>query len=63
MLELTGSNVSTTYITCPADPTKSLGIKLSVLVLIVKNMERYFTFEVQVCESGIFFDISFLSQS
>lgn len=30
--------------------TKNLGIKLPVLVLIVKNMERYFTFEVQVLD-------------
>lgn len=47
-LELIGNNVSTTYITCPADLTKTLGIKLPILVLIVKNMDRYFTFEVQV---------------
>ncbi|VDK22706.1 unnamed protein product [Taenia asiatica] len=50
VLELVGNNVSTTYITCPADMTKNLGIKLPILVLIVKNMERYFTFEVQVLD-------------
>ena len=43
-----GTNVSTTYITCPADPRKTLGIKLPYLVMIVKNMKKYFTFEVQV---------------
>ena len=26
-----GTNVSTTYITCPADPSKTLGIKLPFL--------------------------------
>ena len=39
---------STTYITCPCDPNKTLGIKLPYLVMIVKNMNKYFTFEVQV---------------
>jgi len=40
---------STTYITCPADPVKTLGIKLPFLVMIIKNLKKYFTFEVQVC--------------
>ena len=48
VLEIVGVNVSTTYITCPADPKKTLGIKLSYLVMIVKNLSKYFTFEVQV---------------
>ena len=52
VLEIVGTNVSTTYITCPADPRKTLGIKLPYLVMIVKNMKKYFTFEVQVrCNS------------
>lgn len=51
VLEVVGSNVSTTYITCPADPRKTLGIKLPYLVMIVKNLKKYFTFEVQVCRS------------
>lgn len=48
VLEIVGCNVSTTYITCPADPRKTLGIKLPYLVMIVKNLKKYFTFEVQV---------------
>lgn len=48
VLEIVGCNVSTTYITCPADPKKTLGIKLPYLVMIVKNLKKYFTFEVQV---------------
>ena len=48
VLEIVGTNVSTTFITCPADPRKTLGIKLPYLVMIVKNMKKYFTFEVQV---------------
>lgn len=41
-------NTSTTFITCPADPRKTLGIRLPYLIMIVKNMKKYFTFEVQV---------------
>merc|ERR1719390_152764 len=40
-----GSNVSTCYITCPADPKKTLGIKLPFLVMIIKNLKKYFTSE------------------
>merc|ERR1712146_24573 len=42
--------VSTNYITCPADPQKTLGIKLPFLVMIIKNLKKYFTFEVQVLD-------------
>lgn len=48
VLEIVGTNVSTTYITCPADPKRTLGIKLPFLVMIIKNLKKYFTFEVQV---------------
>jgi hypothetical protein len=50
VLEVCGSNVSTTYITCPADPKKTLGIKLPFLVMILKNLKKYFTFEVTVLD-------------
>merc|ERR1740139_1988030 len=33
-----GTNVSTTYVTCPADPSKTLGIKLPFLVMIIKSL-------------------------
>eukprot|EP00291_Cryptomonas_curvata_P004296 CAMPEP_0172180580 /NCGR_PEP_ID=MMETSP1050-20130122/17319_1 /TAXON_ID=233186 /ORGANISM="Cryptomonas curvata, Strain CCAP979/52" /LENGTH=280 /DNA_ID=CAMNT_0012853723 /DNA_START=308 /DNA_END=1147 /DNA_ORIENTATION=- len=45
-----GTNVSTNFITCPADPQKTLGIKLPFLVMIIKNLKKYFTFEVQVLD-------------
>ncbi|XP_078478839.1 cilia- and flagella-associated protein 20-like [Lampetra planeri] len=50
VLEVVGRNVSTTYITCPADPKETLGIKLPFLVLIVKNLKKEFTFEVQILD-------------
>jgi hypothetical protein len=34
-----GTNVSTTFIQCPADPKKTLGIKLPFLVMIIKNVK------------------------
>ncbi|CAN8001934.1 unnamed protein product, partial [Ixodes pacificus] len=50
VLEILGTNVSTTFITCPADPRKTLGIRLPYLIMIVKNMKKYFTFEVQILD-------------
>lgn len=44
------TNVSTTYISCPGDPTKTLGIKLPFLVMLIKNLKKYFSFEVQVLD-------------
>ncbi|KAB0797103.1 hypothetical protein PPYR_08097 [Photinus pyralis] len=50
VLELSGTNVATTYITCPIKARASLAIKLPFLVMIVKNMKKYFTFEIQVAD-------------
>ena len=50
VLEIMGTNISTNYITCPADAKKTLGIKLPFLVMIIKNLKKYFTFEVQVLD-------------
>ena len=38
VLEIMGTNVSTNFITCPADKNKTLGIKLPFLVMIIKNV-------------------------
>ncbi|XP_035904493.1 cilia- and flagella-associated protein 20-like isoform X1 [Anopheles stephensi] len=59
VLEIIGTNVNTTYITCPADPKKTLGIKHPFLVMIIKNLKKYFTFEVQyVSFRSIYFHIT-----
>ncbi|XP_065164215.1 uncharacterized protein [Atheta coriaria] len=50
VLEIAGTNVATTYITCPIKPRASLGIKLPFLVMVVKNMKKYFTFEIQIVD-------------
>ena len=43
VLEIMGTNVSTNYITCPADANKTLGIKLPFLVMIIKNVRKKLT--------------------
>ncbi|ORZ14488.1 UPF0468 protein CG5343-like protein [Absidia repens] len=57
VIELVSNNIASTYITCP--PLKSsstrgtslsLGIKLPYLVFIVKNLDQYVSFEVQVVD-------------
>ena len=50
VIELASPNVANTYITCPAQLNRALGIKLPILVLIVKNVKKYFTFEVQILD-------------
>merc|ERR1712071_722708 len=57
VLEIEGTNVSTTYITCPADAKKTLGIKLPYLVMIIKNLKKYFTLRcrystTKMCAAG-----------
>lgn len=37
VLELASANVATTYISCPADPAATLGIKLPFLVMVVRT--------------------------
>eukprot|EP00438_Fugacium_kawagutii_P035810 Skav235276 [mRNA] locus=scaffold874:324381:337616:+ [translate_table: standard] len=49
-LEICGNNVSTTTVTCPEQERQTLGIKLPFLVLLVKNLNRYFAFEVEVMD-------------
>ena len=33
-----GTNVTTCFVTCPAEPKQTLGIKLPFLVMIIKNV-------------------------
>lgn len=50
VIEVMGSNVATTYITCPKNPKQTLGIKLPYLVMLIKNMQKYFSFEVTILD-------------
>ncbi|KAM3963321.1 cilia- and flagella-associated protein 20 [Aphomia sociella] len=49
VLEIVSTNVATTYITCPKR-NQVLGIKLPFLVMIVKNLKRYFSFEITILD-------------
>mmetsp|Transcript_72157 Transcript_72157/g.169097 ORF Transcript_72157/g.169097 Transcript_72157/m.169097 type:complete len:289 (+) Transcript_72157:63-929(+) len=49
-LEIAGNNVSTTSVTCPEQSRQTLGIKMPFLVLLVKNLHKYFCFEVEVLD-------------
>ncbi|CAK1552941.1 unnamed protein product [Leptosia nina] len=49
VLEIGGTNVSTTYITCPKG-NGVLGITMPFLVMIVKNLKKYFSFEVTILD-------------
>jgi hypothetical protein len=50
VIEIVGANVSTNYVSCPTDPNQTLGIKMPFLVLLIKYLKKYFTFEVQVID-------------
>ncbi|CAB4432919.1 unnamed protein product [Rhizophagus irregularis] len=50
VVEINSPDIKSTYITCPSQLNRTLGIKLPILVLIVKNMKKYFTFEVQIMD-------------
>ncbi|KAI9317252.1 duf667-containing protein [Dichotomocladium elegans] len=50
VLELLSPNLSETYISCPSLSDRTLGIKLPFIVLLVKNLSKYFSFEVQVLD-------------
>ena len=40
VLEIASANVATTYISCPADPAGTLGVKLPYLVMVVSDCAR-----------------------
>lgn len=49
VLEIGGANVSTTYMVCPKEKDV-LGITMPFLVMVVKNMKKYFSFEVTILD-------------
>lgn len=48
VLELVGQNVSTCFIYSPIDPFKSMGIRLPCVTFVIKNLQKYFTFEIEI---------------
>lgn len=47
-VEIAGTNVSTAYIYSPKNQSASLGISHPFIVILLKNMKRYFTMEITV---------------
>lgn len=47
-LEMLGTNVSTCLITTPIPPYRSLGIKMPFITIILKNLQKYCTFEIEI---------------
>jgi len=50
VIEICGANVSTCFLSCPTNPKQTLGVKMPFLVLLIKYLKKYFTFEVQVID-------------
>ncbi|CAG9768228.1 unnamed protein product [Ceutorhynchus assimilis] len=50
VLDIGGTNVATTYITCPINPRASLGIKMPYMIMLIKNMKKFFSFEIQILD-------------
>ncbi|KAG0340383.1 Cilia- and flagella-associated protein 20 [Podila humilis] len=50
VLELVSTHLPSTFITTPSLATRTLGIKLPILVLLVKNLGKYWSFEVTVLD-------------
>nr|XP_049701218.1 cilia- and flagella-associated protein 20-like [Helicoverpa armigera] len=49
VFEIGGSNVSTTFMTCPKG-NAVLGISMPFLIMVVKNLRKYFSFEVTILD-------------
>ncbi|KAF9316195.1 hypothetical protein F5H01DRAFT_331720 [Linnemannia elongata] len=50
VLEILSTHLPTTFITTPSLATRTLGIKLPYLVFLVKNLGKYWSFEVTVLD-------------
>ncbi|KRY77013.1 ADP-ribosylation factor 1-like 2 [Trichinella pseudospiralis] len=52
VLEIAGLDIRSTYIVCPADASVNLGIKLPLIVLLVKNLGKDFSLEVETIDAS-----------
>jgi hypothetical protein len=50
VLCIQGANISTTLISCPSDSHKTLGIKLPLIVFLVKNLDEHFSLEIEIMD-------------
>ncbi|XP_063366812.1 uncharacterized protein LOC134655291 [Cydia amplana] len=49
VLDIRGNNVSTSYMICPTK-NRILGITMPFMIMVVKNLKKYFTFEVTILD-------------
>lgn len=49
-LEIIGANVDSNYIYTPQNPRKSLQITMPTIVLLIKNLQKYFEFSVTIID-------------
>lgn len=49
-LEIMSTKVNSTYVACPRDSTEELGISLPYLNIVMKYLDKYFTFEITVID-------------
>ncbi|MCQ2819224.1 MAG: CFAP20 family protein [archaeon] len=49
-IEIIGANVESNYIVTPVDNKQSLGIKMPTIVLLIKNLQKYFEFSITVLD-------------
>ncbi|PVV04122.1 hypothetical protein BB560_001378 [Smittium megazygosporum] len=50
VLSLESQDLPNTFISCPSSPSLLLGIKLPILVLLVRNISKPFSFEVETLD-------------
>lgn len=50
VLEIIGANVNLNFISLPEDENMSLGIQMPNFVMQVKNLKKYFTFEITILD-------------
>ena len=48
VIEIDSEKLAETHISCPLNASDNLGITLPYIILVVKNMKKYFSFEIQI---------------
>ena len=49
-IEIIGANIDANYLYTPSDSKKSLQIKMPTIVLLIKNLQKYFAFSVVILD-------------
>ncbi|EEB11004.1 orf protein, putative [Pediculus humanus corporis] len=52
VLELKGKKLNNTYLTCPGNYKKTLGVKFPVIILTIKYLYKYFAFDIQILDDN-----------